>query len=105
MGSNPLPTLHHWQNTRTLTLRLSYRQFEIEAWDGRWFLMMPPWTTDVGRLGIGVQIRQSVRSPETLQKEYQNAQVETEPTCLRSLATALSFRNYADSFSVTGLSR
>lgn len=60
----------------------AYRQFEVDAWDGRWFLMTETWTPDVGLLGIGVEITQTVRHSEKLQREYQSAQVEAETDLL-----------------------
>lgn len=44
--------------------------------------MTETWIPDLGLLGIGVEITQTVRSSEKLQKEYQNAQVEAETDLL-----------------------
>ncbi len=67
--------------------------------------MMETWTPDVGLLGIGVEIKQTVLSSEKLQKEYQNAQVEAETDLLTEFGNCRAFEQLPCSFSVTGLSR
>lgn len=55
-----------------------YRQFEVDGWDGRWLLMTETLVPDLGLLGIGVDITQTVHSSEELRRAYQNAQVRAE---------------------------
>ena len=55
-----------------------YRQFEIDAWDGRWLLMTETLIPDVGLLGIGVDITQAKNMTTALQQEYQNALMNAE---------------------------
>lgn len=59
----------------------TYRQFEIDAWDGRWLLMTETLIPDVGLLGIGVDITQAKTLTTALKREYQSAlaKAETDP--------------------------
>lgn len=59
----------------------TYRQFDIDAWDGRWLLMTETMIPGVGLLGIGVDITQEVNTASALKTEYENALVraETDP--------------------------
>lgn len=59
-----------------------YRQFETDTWDGRWLLITETWIPEFGLLGVGVDITQTVRSSETLKREYQNAQKRAETDVL-----------------------
>lgn len=63
----------------------TYRQFEIDAWDGRWLLMTETWIPDVGLLGIGVDITLAKNITTTLKQEYQNALVRAETDQLTDL--------------------
>jgi diguanylate cyclase (GGDEF)-like protein len=56
----------------------TYRQFEIDAWDGRWLLMTETLIPGVGLLGVGVDITQAKNITTALKAEYQSALVKAE---------------------------
>ncbi len=63
----------------------TYRQFEIDAWDGRWVLMTETLIPDVGLLGIGIDITQSKNMATALKQEYQNALIKAETDLLTNM--------------------
>nr|WP_284048164.1 sensor domain-containing diguanylate cyclase [Marinobacter sp. ATCH36] len=63
----------------------TYRQFEIDAWDGRWLLMTETLIPEVGLLGIGVDITQAKNITTALKEEYQNALVKAETDVLTEM--------------------
>jgi len=63
----------------------TYRQFEVDAWDGRWLLMTETLIPDVGLLGIGVDVTQAKNMTTELKQEYQNALVEAETDLLTNM--------------------
>ncbi|WP_235041061.1 GGDEF domain-containing protein [Vreelandella profundi] len=63
----------------------TYRQFEIDACDGRWLLMTETLISGVGLLGIGVDITQSKNVTTALKQEYQNALVKAETDLLTDM--------------------
>lgn len=63
----------------------SYRQFQIDVWDGRWLLMTETLVPDLGLLGIGVDITQEVNTSSALKKQYQNAMVRAETDLLTDM--------------------
>lgn len=56
----------------------TYRQFEIDAWDGRWLLMTETLIPGVGLLNVGVDITQAKNITTALKQEYQSALVKAE---------------------------
>ncbi len=63
----------------------AYRQFEIDAWDGRWLLMTETLIPGVGLLGIGVDITQAKNMTTALKNEYQNALINSETDLLTNM--------------------
>ncbi|MCH4812906.1 GGDEF domain-containing protein [Vreelandella neptunia] len=75
-----------WIQTALAKRRIqTYRQFEIDAWDGRWLLMTETLIPEVGLLGIGVDITQSKNITTALKQEYQNALVKAETDLLTDM--------------------
>lgn len=63
----------------------TYRQFEVDAWDGRWLLMTETLVSGGGLLGIGVDITQAKKMTTALNQEYQNALVKAETDLLTDM--------------------
>ena len=63
----------------------TYRQFEIDAWDGRWLLMTEALIPEIGLLGIGVDITQAKNMTTALKQEYQNALITAETDLLTDM--------------------
>jgi diguanylate cyclase (GGDEF)-like protein len=63
----------------------TYRQFEIDAWDGRWLLMTETLVPEIGLLGIGVDITQAKNMTTALKQEYQNALITAETDLLTDM--------------------
>jgi diguanylate cyclase (GGDEF)-like protein len=63
----------------------TYRQFEIDAWDGRWLLMTETLIPPIGLLGIGVDITQAKNITTALKEEYQSALVKAETDLLTDM--------------------
>lgn len=63
----------------------SYRQFEVDAWDGRWLLMTETLIPGVGLLNIGVDITQSKNITTALKQEYRSALVKAETDLLTDM--------------------
>ena len=63
----------------------TYRQFEIDAWDGRWLLMTETLIPEIGLLGIGVDITQAKNMTTALKQEYQNALITAETDLLTDM--------------------
>lgn len=63
----------------------SYRQFEVDAWDGRWLLMTETLIPGGGLLDIGVDITQAKNITTALKQEYQNALVKAETDLLTDM--------------------
>lgn len=62
-----------------------YRQFEIDAWDGRWLLMTETVLPELGLLGVGVDITQAKNITSALKEEYQSALVKAETDLLTDM--------------------
>ncbi|QNI01670.1 GGDEF domain-containing protein [Halomonas sp. SH5A2] len=62
-----------------------YRQFEVDAWDGRWLLMTETLVSGGGLLNIGVDITQAKNITTALKQEYQNALVKAETDLLTGM--------------------
>lgn len=80
----------------------TYRQFEIDAWDGRWLLMTETLVPDLGLLGIGVDITQAVNSSRELKKEYQHALVRAETDLLTNLGNRRSLERLRELLTTKG---
>lgn len=63
----------------------AYRQFEVDAWDGRWLLMTETLIPGGGLLDIGVDITQAKNITTALKQEYQNALVKAETDLLTDM--------------------
>ncbi|TVU88275.1 sensor domain-containing diguanylate cyclase [Vreelandella titanicae] len=63
----------------------NYRQFEVDAWDGRWLLMTETLIQGGGLLDIGVDITQAKNITTALKQEYQNALVKAETDLLTDM--------------------
>ncbi|MDQ7735637.1 diguanylate cyclase [Halomonas sp. SpR1] len=63
----------------------NYRQFEVDAWDGRWLLMTETLIPGGGLLDIGVDITQAKNMTTALKQEYQNALVKAETDLLTDM--------------------
>lgn len=63
----------------------TYRQFEIDAWDGRWLLMTETRVPGLGLLGVGADITREVNTASALKEEYQNALAIAETDALTDM--------------------
>ncbi len=63
----------------------AYRQFEVDAWDGRWLLMTETQIQDGGLLDIGVDITEAKNITTALKQEYENALVKAETDLLTDM--------------------
>lgn len=63
----------------------AYRQFEVDAWDGRWLLMTETLIQDGGLLDIGVDITEAKNITTALKQEYENALVKAETDLLTDM--------------------
>lgn len=63
----------------------AYRQFEVDAWDGRWLLMTETLIPGGDLLDIGVDITQAKNITTALKQEYQNALVKAETDLLTDM--------------------
>lgn len=63
----------------------AYRQFEVDAWDGRWLLMTETQIQDRGLLDIGVDITEAKNITTALKQEYENALVKAETDLLTGM--------------------
>lgn len=63
----------------------TYRQFEIDAWDGRWLLLTETLVPRVGLLGIGVDITQAKNMAAALRHEYHKTLVRSETDLLTDM--------------------
>lgn len=74
----------------------TYRQFDVDAWDGRWLLMTETMIPDVGLLGIGVDITQEVNTSSALKQEYENALVRAETDPLTDMGNRRALERFRD---------
>ncbi|HDZ49249.1 hypothetical protein LCGC14_0185590 [marine sediment metagenome] len=96
--------LELWIRTALAKRRVQpYRQFEIDAWDGRWLLMTETLIQGVGLLGIGVDITQSKNITTALKQEYQNALVKAETDLLTDMGNRRALERLRDILLSKGL--
>ncbi|MCA1773123.1 MAG: diguanylate cyclase [Halomonas sp.] len=78
--------IESWIRTALAKRRMqNYRQFEVDAWDGRWLLMTETLVPGGGLLNIGVDITQAKNITTALKQEYQNALVTAETDLLTGM--------------------
>jgi diguanylate cyclase (GGDEF)-like protein len=78
--------IEEWIRTALAKRRVdTYRQFEVDAWDGRWLLMTETLIPGVGLLNIGVDITQAKNIAAALKQEYQSAMVKAETDLLTDM--------------------
>lgn len=83
----------------------TYREFEVDAVDGRWFLMTETVIPGVGILNIGIDITRSKDSATTLQQEYQRALIEAETDMLTSMGNRRALHRLRHLLTTTGRGR
>ena len=83
----------------------TYREFEVDAADGRWFLMTETVIPGVGLLNIGIDITRSKDTATTLQQEYQRALMEAETDMLTSMGNRRALHRLRKLLTTTGKGR
>lgn len=83
----------------------TYRQFEIDAWDGRWLLMTETLIPGLGLLGVGVDITREVNTASALNKEYQNALAIAETDLLTDMGNRRALERLRKLFTNKGRHR
>lgn len=83
----------------------TYREFEVDAADGRWFLMTETVIPGGGLLNIGIDITRSKDTATTLQQEYQRALMEAETDMLTSMGNRRALHRLRNLLTTTGKGR